>query len=824
MEKLIVLQKGADLDALSSALGVQKLYEDALLLTPRHLSRRAGQVFKAFRHLFRTTEEMPSEFVLVLVDTRYIPEGVERDRIRGFIVYDHHPEGEVERFEGRVEKVGATTTLVVEELMKRGVNLTGEEATLIALGIYEDTGNFTYEGTTSRDLEAVAWLLSKGLDLRTLRRFLSEGYTKDQIEAVSSILSSVEKVYLRGKEIAVATAVLEKYEPDITSLLYEVRDLKEADAFFVVVEAEGKTYVFGRSQDEEIDVGKVLSHFGGGGHREAGALKAENLPAQRIKDLIVNFLRSGGSVRIRVGDLMTSPPFVIEAKTPVREALELLTERGFAGAPVVNDKGKLVGVVSKKVLLKVARLFPEDPVESFALRDVHTLGPGDPVWEAEEILTRFGQTLIPVVERGKVVGVITRFDILRKLREDLGDLKARRKRVSIPGYIGDLVREIGSIAEDLGHRVYLVGGVVRDMILGREVKDVDFVVEGNAIDLAKKVAERFGVELHPFPEFGTAHLKVGDFKLEFATARRETYPKPGSYPKVERASLKEDLIRRDFTINALAVSVNPEDFGTLIDFFDGLKDLKEGVIRVLHPVSFIEDPVRVLRALRFAGRFGFRISRSTEKLLRQAVKLELLREAPKGRVMNEIRLALKEDRLPEILKLYRKYGVLEQIIEGFRWKGDLEDRILALSRVVHWHSLQFPEERIDYGWVFLMVLLSTLKKEKTLEFLTDISAPAWVRENAVRVSADLGRIRRELKKAQRNSEIYKTLKNLHISLLLILMTYEDVRDKVKIFLEKLRKVKVPPEKVEELKKMGLKGRKLGDEIEKLRSSILDSLV
>ncbi|MDQ7082828.1 MAG: hypothetical protein Q9N34_07680 [Aquificota bacterium] len=135
---------------------------------------------------------------------------------------------------------------------------------------------------------------------------------------------------------------------------------------------------------------------------------------------------------------------------------------------------------------------------------------------------------------------------------------------------------MGRTAEASGYRVYLVGGAVRDMILGREVKDVDFVVEGDAVDLAKRVAERFGADLHPFPEFGTAHLKVGNFKLEFATARRETYPRPGSYPKVERASLKEDLIRRDFTINALAVSINPGDFSTLIDFFGGLKDLKEG--------------------------------------------------------------------------------------------------------------------------------------------------------------------------------------------------------------------------------------------------------
>jgi len=196
-------------------------------------------------------------------------------------------------------------------------------------------------------------------------------------------------------------------------------------------------------------------------------------------------------------------------------------------------------------------------------------------------------------------------------------------------------------------------------------------------------------------------------KIEFSTARRETYPRPGAYPKVERASLKEDLIRRDFTINAMAISVNPEDYGTLIDYFGGMRDLKDRIVRVLHPVSFIEDPVRILRAIRFAGRLGFRLSRSTERLLRQAVNLGLLEESPRGRIMNEIRLALREDRLLEIKK------------------------------IVDWHSLEFPSERIDYGWIFLMLILSTVKPETSLGFLADVSAPAWVRDN-------MGRIYREL--------------------------------------------------------------------------------
>ena len=822
--KVIVLEEGADLDALSSALAVQKLYPDSVLLKPRYLSRKAGKVFKEFRHLFRLTEELPKKFLLVLVDTRNVPEGIERERIEGFIVYDHHPSGEVEEFSGKVERVGSSTTLVVEELMKKSADLTPEEATLILLGIYEDTGSFTYEGTTPRDLTAASWLLSKGASLRKLREHLSGSYTREQIEALREIVSSVEKLYIGKKNIAVATAVLERYEPDLISLLYEMKDLKEADAFFVIIEAEGKTYVFGRSQDPEIDAGRILSKLGGGGHPEAGALKLENVPASRLKSLILNLLRSEGPLKVRVGEIMTSPPFVLRSDMSLREALSEMTERGFGSAPVVDEEGRLVGIISKKDLLKLSKFLPDERVGSFALREVRTLKPEDLIWEAEEILSRFGQNLIPVVEGEKVVGVLTRVDLLRRLREDLGDLEARRKRIRIPENIEGLAKEVGEISASLGFRAYMVGGAVRDLLLGREVLDVDFTIEGYALKVGEELAKKHKVPLHPFPEFGTAHLKVGNVKVELSTARRETYSAPGSYPKVERASIKEDLLRRDFTINALAISVNPEDFGTLIDYFGGLKDLKEGVIRVLHPVSFVEDPVRILRAIRFAGRFGFRLSKSTEKLLRQAVDLGLLKKAPKGRVMNELKATLKEERLPDILRLYKSFGILESLVEGFRWRGELEDKLSSLSKVIHWHSLQFPSERIDYGWVFLMVLLRDVKEEEALKLLEEASAPRWVRENTKRVFRDLSKIAKSLRSSKRNSEIYRTLRGLHTSLLLILMTEEDLTDKVKIYLEKLRYVKVPEEKIRKLKERGLSGKRLGEEVEKLRDEIMDSLI
>ncbi len=819
--KVIVLSEGADLDALSASLGVQKLYPDSCLLTPRYLSKRAGEVFRDFRTLFRTTDQLPERFTLVLTDTRYFPENIPKESVEKVIVYDHHPMGDVEEFEGKVDRVGSATTLVVEELIEKGVELSPEEATVIALGIYEDTGNFTYEGTTDRDLKAVSWLLSQGADLKTVRRYMLESFTKEQIEIVRRIVSSIEKLFIDGKEIAIATAVLEKYEPDINALLYEVKDLKEADAFFVIIEAEGKTYVFGRSQTKDIDAGRVLSFFSGGGHPEAGATKLENVSAERVKNLLVNYLKGIKPPKLRVGDIMSSPPFVLSEHLSVKDALMELSERGFANAPVIDREGNLIGIVSKKSLLKLSRLYPEEPVGEFVNKDFTTLSPDSPVWEAEEVLTKFGQKLIPVVDKGVVVGVVTRLDILHRMKEDIGSARALHKRVRIPRNLEGVAKEVGEIAKELGFRAYIVGGVVRDILLGKEVWDLDFVVEGEAIEVARLLAERHSVQLHPFPEFGTAHLKIGTLKIEFSTARRETYPRPGAYPKVERASLKEDLVRRDFTINAMAISVNLEDFGTLIDYFGGVRDLKDRIIRVLHPVSFIEDPVRILRALRFAGRLGFKLSRSTERLLKQAVNLGLLEEAPTGRIMNEIRLALREDRLLEILSLYRKFKVLEHIIKGFRWTQNLEDRLVNLKRVVDWHSLEFPSERIDYGWVFLMLVLSTVKPEVSLRFLEDVSAPSWVRENMKKLYTELNALKGKLRKAERNSEVYRVLKGVHLSLLLILMTCKDVQDRVKIFLERLRFVKAPPEAVSKLRERGLEGRELGKEIERLKESLMD---
>ncbi|MEW6656381.1 MAG: DHHA1 domain-containing protein, partial [Aquificota bacterium] len=305
MPKVIILEEGADLDALSCAYGLLLLYEDAYLLRPSYLSKRASEVLSSFSDRFRTLEELPEKFDLLLVDSHNYEEYLKSfgDRIRDIYIYDHHPKAP-KGFKGKVDSVGSCTTLVVEELMEKEIEIDSLSATLLAFGIYEDTGMLTYEGTTYRDAKAIAWLLERGLNLSLLRKSLSGGISKEEIDLLSKHMVSLESLYVDGKKISLVVLRMEEYKPDILSLLYELKEIKESSAFFVIVEAGGKSYLFGRSIRGEFDVSAVLESFGGGGHEFASAGKFEGVPAERLKGLLEALLK-GEKVPLKVKEIMS---------------------------------------------------------------------------------------------------------------------------------------------------------------------------------------------------------------------------------------------------------------------------------------------------------------------------------------------------------------------------------------------------------------------------------------------------------------------------------------------------------------------------------------
>jgi tRNA nucleotidyltransferase (CCA-adding enzyme) len=276
--------------------------------------------------------------------------------------------------------------------------------------------------------------------------------------------------------------------------------------------------------------------------------------------------------------------------------------------------------------------------------------------------------------------------------------------------IRDLIYLARDTAAKNGMSVYLVGGFVRDLILGVKNLDLDIVVEGNGIQFAEVFAKGLNSRLIRHRRFGTATVMINPkMKVDIATARKEFYPKPAQLPEVTGGSLKDDLFRRDFTINAMAISINTGDFGRLIDIFNGEKDLGNKYIRVLHSLSFIDDPTRILRAIRFEKRYDFKIESGTLKLLKEAVKERILEKVSPQRLRDELILVLKEDEPLKYIKRVKDLAGLDFISPGLSVFKKTYSLLDTIKKEIGWFEKHYPSRRqIDAWLIYLMGIIDTL--------------------------------------------------------------------------------------------------------------------
>ncbi len=330
------------------------------------------------------------------------------------------------------------------------------------------------------------------------------------------------------------------------------------------------------------------------------------------------------------------------------------------------------------------------------------------------------------------------------------------------------LNEISKIAEGYRARTYLVGGPLRDRFLKKRVLDFDIAIDGDIRKVAKAISKKFKARLIFYNDFNTATLIMERRRVDMAQTRGEVYPKPASLPKVFPSDIYSDLKRRDFTINAMALDLKT---GELIDPYDGYRDLKKGVIRILHPKSFIDDPTRIFRALRFAKRLGFKIEKETEKRLKDGIRF--IRLLSGERVLYELRLICKEKRKGEIIRALKDYGI-------YKFKEDVPKNI----------------EKIRDPYLSLLYLLSQLEGSKFPLKREELRVIKEIR--------NFERVKKSLKRATRPSEIYDTLYKFHNQSLKILEKIEErgVRDKLSLYLKRYRRVGLSIGG-EDLKELGL---------------------
>jgi tRNA nucleotidyltransferase (CCA-adding enzyme) len=431
------------------------------------------------------------------------------------------------------------------------------------------------------------------------------------------------------------------------------------------------------------------------------------------------------------------------------------------------------------------------------------------------------------VDKDTIVGVITRTDLLNILVRrsqplpDEGPDPAREPphahtrnivRFMKERLSADLIRtlqQIGEAADEIGAGAYVVGGFVRDLFLYRSDEDIDLVIEGDGIAFAKKYAKMVGARIHTHEKFGTAVIIFPDgFKIDVASARMEYYKFPAALPVVEMSSIKLDLYRRDFTINTLAIQLNANKFGTLIDFFSARKDIKEKIIRVLHNLSFVEDPTRVFRAIRFEKRFEFTIGKLTAGLIANAISMDFFRELSGKRVFIELRLILQEENPVAAIKRLKDFDLLKVIHPSVKLDKAVMTTLDSAKKALSWHDLLFLDEPYKKWIVYFLVLIRNCKPEISEEicrrFELKPEEEKILCSERFRADKCVFWLERNLPVSDR--EIYRKLYGFRTELILFMMTVapkKAVKKAISHYFTDLRRTRLLL-KGKDLKKMGLK--------------------
>jgi len=393
---------------------------------------------------------------------------------------------------------------------------------------------------------------------------------------------------------------------------------------------------------------------------------------------------------------------------------------------------------------------------------------------------------------------------------------ARQLEQYLPQPLLELVKDITKQAAKLEQRVYLVGGIVRDLLLGYPNFDLDLVTEGDAIDLAEHLMETSNAKLLAHHRFGTAKLRYRDFTLDLATARKETYARPGALPTVTPGTLSDDLIRRDLSINAMAISLATNDYGELIDPYHGRTDLEHRLIRILHSRSFTDDATRILRGVCYEQRYGFQLEPETARLLERDIPM--LDTVSGDRVRHELEHIFEEDRPELVIKRLGDLGVLHRInpsLEGDGWIAGKFDQARRLKQPAQLPSLYF------------CLLVYSFSAEDIERFLVRLNIPAKLSRgmrDTLRLKARLPLLG---KPSLKRSEIYHLLAEyqpLAVQVNAIATESPSAREALQLFLTKLRYVRTSLDG-EELKKLGISpGPQMGKILEALHKARLDGEV
>ncbi|MFB6373168.1 MAG: CBS domain-containing protein [Bradymonadaceae bacterium] len=421
---IVVTHQFADLDALASLVAAQRLYDGAVALR----NSQVGELTQRYLALHKDALPLrkPSEVDPASVETAVAVDSRKHSRLEEFadhlaaadrvVVYDHHPpsSGDIAADEAHVEPVGACVTLLCERLREREVELSDREATLMLLGLYADTGRLSFESTTARDVEAGAFLLRRGARLPVVNRYLREQYELDERKLLAELMFNIRDVEVGAATVELAVAEMDGYVEGASSVVQHLVDMEGPEAMLAVLGFEGgsRVQLIARSRVNYVDVSQIAEAFGGGGHPSAAAAYCKGQTVEEVVAKLEEILASTQMDPTVVRDLMTAPVETISRDLSLEQCRQRLDRWGVSGAPVMRDED-LEGIVSRRDIDRAAAGDRLDlPVSSHMSQEPVTVGPDLSLEDALETMTERDIGRLPVLEEGRVVGIVSRTDIL----------------------------------------------------------------------------------------------------------------------------------------------------------------------------------------------------------------------------------------------------------------------------------------------------------------------------------------------------------------------------------------------------------------------------
>jgi nanoRNase/pAp phosphatase (c-di-AMP/oligoRNAs hydrolase)/CBS domain-containing protein len=422
--QIITTHKNTDFDALASVIAAGMLYPGSIPILPRSLNPNVKAFLSIHKDLLQVNAvgdiDMNDISRLIVVDLNSWERLDQMQSLRTrkdleIILWDHHNnEGNIFA-EFRYQKdIGATTTLLVKRLKKERKILTPIQATLFLAGIYEDTGNLTFPSTTAQDAYAAAYLLECKADLGIINTFLRPAYSEKQKDILFKMLQTSNRAKINGHTISTNKVDIQGHVDSLAVVVRMYMEIVNTDVAFGIFSNpdRGRCIVIGRSRADNFDVGAIMRSMGGGGHPGAGSALLKSVNPNAVEDWVLELVAGNQQTSVQISDLMSFPVITVQVDTPMKKLAEILREKGCTGVPVL-DGDKLAGIVSRRDFRKIKKESQlTAPVKAFMSPEVLTIAPGKSPMQAARLMVKHDIGRLPVVDEGRIIGIITRSDTM----------------------------------------------------------------------------------------------------------------------------------------------------------------------------------------------------------------------------------------------------------------------------------------------------------------------------------------------------------------------------------------------------------------------------